>query len=173
MRQVHPLPDPLPSDVTGTTIFDPESKRFFFRHGPVFAHVLLADEINRTSPKVQSALLEAMSEKQVTVDNKTYPLDDLFIIATQNPLDLAGTSSLAQCTNFDRFLKIKMTHIENAAELDLLMRFDDIKKGAQNEPSPCEKGRCGGGSRGADERGSHRPSDQTGLGDAGRRNPSI
>lgn len=132
MRRVQFTPDLLPSDVTGTTIFDPESKQFFFRHGPVFAHVLLADEINRTSPKVQSALLEAMSEKQVTVDNKTYGLDDLFfVIATQNPLDLAGTFPLPNA-QLDRFLfKIKMTHIDNAAELDLLMRIDEIKQGAQ------------------------------------------
>ena len=141
MRRVQFTPDLLPSDVTGTTIFDPDSKRFFFRHGPVFAHVLLADEINRTSPKVQSALLEAMSEKQVTVDNKTYALDDLFfVIATQNPLDLAGTFPLPNA-QLDRFLfKIKMTHIENAAELDLLMRFDEIKKGAQNDLPRVKRG---------------------------------
>ncbi len=94
-RRIQFTPDLLPSDVTGTTIFDPNTNRFFFRPGPVFAHIVLADEINRTSPKVQSAMLEAMAEKQVTVDNRTRKLDELFfVIATQNPLDLAGTFPL-------------------------------------------------------------------------------
>ena len=75
-RRIQFTPDLLPSDVTGTTIFDPNSNRFFFRPGPIFAHVVLADEINRTSPKVQSAMLEAMAEKQTTVDNRTRPLDE-------------------------------------------------------------------------------------------------
>ena len=84
-RRIQFTPDLLPSDITGVPVFDSNSSAFYFRHGPLFAHVLLADEINRTSPKVQSAMLEAMGEKQVTVDNITYPLDDLFfVIATQN-----------------------------------------------------------------------------------------
>ncbi|MBW1905703.1 MAG: AAA family ATPase [Deltaproteobacteria bacterium] len=88
-RRIQFTPDLLPSDITGTNIFDIETSRFAFRHGPVFSHIVLADEINRTSPKVQAAMLEAMAEKQVTVDNHSYPLDDLFfVIATQNPLDL-------------------------------------------------------------------------------------
>ena len=74
--------------MTGTDVFDPEHNRFVFRRGPIFAHIVLADEINRTSPKVQAAMLEAMAEKQVTVDNETHALDELFfVIATQNPLD--------------------------------------------------------------------------------------
>ena len=94
-RRIQFTPDLLPSDITGTNIFDIETSRFAFRRGPVFAHIVLADEINRTSPKVQAAMLEAMAEKQVTVDNHSYPLDDLFfVIATQNPLDLAGTYPL-------------------------------------------------------------------------------
>ncbi|MCB1632908.1 MAG: AAA family ATPase, partial [Pseudomonadales bacterium] len=85
-RRIQFTPDLLPSDITGTNIFDMESQRFVFRPGPLFAHVVLADEINRTSPKVQAAMLEAMGEKQVTADNTSYPLDDLFfVIATQNP----------------------------------------------------------------------------------------
>ena len=131
MRRVQFTPDLLPSDVTGTTIFDPQSKSFHFRPGPVFAHVLLADEINRTSPKVQSALLEAMAEKQCTVDNRTYPLDELFfVIATQNPLDLAGTFPLPNA-QLDRFLfKIRMVHIDRNDELELLLNFDKIRNGA-------------------------------------------
>ncbi len=131
MRRVQFTPDLLPSDVTGTTIFDPDSKSFHFRPGPVFSHVLLADEINRTSPKVQSALLEAMAEKQCTVDNKTYSLDSLFfVIATQNPLDLAGTFPLPNA-QLDRFLfKIRMVHIDRRDELNLLLNIDEIRKGA-------------------------------------------
>src|SRR5262249_51450991 len=94
------------------------------RFGPVFAHVVLADEINRTSPKVQAAMLEAMAEKQVTVDNETHALDELFfVIATQNPLDLAGTYPLPT-PQLDRFLfKIEMRHISREAELDVLAQY--------------------------------------------------
>lgn len=120
-RRIQFTPDLLPSDVTGVPVFDANSNDFHFRHGPIFAHVVLADEINRTSPKVQSAMLEAMGEKQVTVDNVTYPLDDLFfVIATQNPLDLVGTYPLPT-PQLDRFLfKISMRHINREAELEVL-----------------------------------------------------
>lgn len=123
-RRVQFTPDLLPSDVTGTSVFEMDTNRFSFRPGPVFTHVLLADEINRTSPKVQAALLEAMAEKQVTVDNHTYPLDSLFfVIATQNPLDVAGTYPLPT-PQLDRFLfKIQMKHIEREAELDVLRHY--------------------------------------------------
>jgi MoxR-like ATPase len=131
-RRVQFTPDLLPSDVTGVTMFDPESRTFSFRHGPVFANVVLADEINRTSPKVQAALLEAMAEKQVTIDNQTHKLDDLFfVLATQNPLDLAGTYPLPRA-QLDRFLfKIKMAHLSREAELDVLNKW----KGARAKPS--------------------------------------
>jgi MoxR-like ATPase len=134
IRRVQFTPDLLPSDVTGTTIFDPNTNRFFFRPGPIFAHILLADEINRTSPKVQSALLEAMAEKQTTVDNVTRKLDDLFfVIATQNPLDLAGTFPLPSA-QLDRFLfKIRMTHISREAELHLLNNLQAVKVGAGDD----------------------------------------
>lgn len=131
IRRIQFTPDLLPSDVTGTTIFDPNTNRFFFRPGPIFAHVVLADEINRTSPKVQSALLEAMAEKQVTVDNRTRQLDELFfVIATQNPLDLAGTFPLPSA-QLDRFLfKIVMRHIDRASELDVLASIKSRRSGA-------------------------------------------
>jgi len=121
IRRIQFTPDLLPADVTGSTIFDPNTNRFFYRPGPIFAHVVLADEINRTTPKVQSALLEAMAEKQVTCDNRTRRLDDLFfVIATQNPLDLAGTFPLPSA-QLDRFLfKIQMKHIARDAELEIL-----------------------------------------------------
>ena len=133
-RRIQFTPDLLPSDVTGVPIFDSNSNAFHFRHGPLFAHVVLADEINRTSPKVQSAMLEAMGEKQVTVDNVTYPLDDLFfVIATQNPLDLVGTYPLPT-PQLDRFLfKITMDHIDRAAELDVLDTYKDRRDGIKSE----------------------------------------
>jgi MoxR-like ATPase len=123
-RRIQFTPDLLPSDITGTTVFEPAAGRFSFRPGPIFAHVVLADEINRTSPKVQAALLEAMAEKQVTIDNATRPLDELFfVIATQNPLDLAGTFPLP-AAQLDRFLfKIRMTHIDRASELEVLAGY--------------------------------------------------
>ncbi len=120
-RRIQFTPDLLPSDVTGVSVFDPTSGQFHYRRGPIFAHVVLADEINRTSPKVQAAMLEAMAEKQVTVDNVTYALDELFfVIATQNPLDLAGTYPLP-VAQLDRFLfKIRMEHIDRESELQVL-----------------------------------------------------
>jgi MoxR-like ATPase len=123
-RRIQFTPDLLPSDVTGTNVFEPQTGQFVFRRGPVFAHVVLADEINRTSPKVQAAMLEAMAEKQVTIDDATHPLDDLFfVIATQNPLDLAGTYPLPR-PQLDRFLfKIRMTHIAREAELAVLADY--------------------------------------------------
>ncbi|MFO0607231.1 MAG: AAA family ATPase [Polyangiales bacterium] len=130
-RRIQFTPDLLPSDVTGTTIFDPNTNRFFFRAGPLFAHIVLADEINRTSPKVQSAMLEAMAEKQTTIDNRTRKLDDLFfVIATQNPLDLAGTFPLPSA-QLDRFLfKVKMKHIHREAELEILASYKARRDGA-------------------------------------------
>jgi MoxR-like ATPase len=120
-RRIQFTPDLLPSDITGTTVFEPAGGEFRFRPGPVFAHVVLADEINRTSPKVQAALLEALAEKQVTVDNATLPLDPLFfVIATQNPRDVAGTYPLP-LPQLDRFLfKIRMEPISREAELEVL-----------------------------------------------------
>ena len=120
-RRVQFTPDLLPSDITGVTIFDTTTNLFAFRRGPVFASVLLVDEINRTSPKVQSALLEAMAEKQVTVDNLSHKLDDLFfVMATQNPLDSVGTYPLP-LAQLDRFLfKLTMKHIDMNSELRVL-----------------------------------------------------
>ena len=120
-RRIQFTPDLLPSDITGVSIFDTNTSTFEFRRGPVFAYIVLGDEINRTSPKVQSAMLEAMAEKQVTVDNVSYPLDDLFfVIATQNPLDLSGTYPLP-VAQLDRFLfKIRMDYIEREAEIEVL-----------------------------------------------------
>src|SRR5260370_882414 len=96
--------DLLPSDVLGVSVYNPESREFEFRSGPIFANVVLADEINRTTPRTQSALLEAMTESQVTVDGKPLPLPQPFlVIATQNPLEHHGTYPLPE-SQLDRFL---------------------------------------------------------------------
>ena len=123
-RRIQFTPDLLPSDITGTSVFEVARSAFELRRGPIFAHVLLADEINRTSPKVQAALLEGMAEKQVTIDDRTHALDELFfVIATQNPLDVAGTYPLPT-PQLDRFLfKIAMTHIARAAEIEVLSAY--------------------------------------------------
>ncbi len=120
-RRMQFTPDMLPSDITGVMVFDVNSNQFHFRRGPVFAYVVLVDEINRTSPKVQAALLESMAERQVTVDNVSHRLDALFfVIATQNPLDSIGTYPLP-VAQLDRFLfKIRMDHIERDDELEVL-----------------------------------------------------
>ena len=96
-------PDLLPTDVTGVNVFNQRTSEFEFRPGPVFANVLLVDEINRASPKTQSALLEAMQETQVTIDGVTYPLDQpFFVVATQNPIEYEGTYPLPEA-QLDRF----------------------------------------------------------------------
>src|SRR5690242_17247428 len=97
-------PDLMPSDITGTSVLNLKEQDFEFRPGPIFAEVLLADEINRATPKTQAALLEAMQERQVTVDGVTYPLPDpFFVLATQNPVELEGTFPLPEA-QLDRFL---------------------------------------------------------------------
>ncbi len=102
-RRIQFTPDLLPSDVIGVSIYVPKSAEFEFRRGPVFANVLLADEINRTSPRTQSAMLEAMNDFQVTVDGRTHPLPDPFmVLATQNPVEYAGTYPLPE-SQLDRF----------------------------------------------------------------------
>ena len=117
-------PDLLPSDVTGVSVFDASANRFHFRHGPIFAHVVLADEINRATPKTQSALLEAMEEKQVTVDGTTYPLPLPFmVLATQNPVEFAGTFPLPEA-QVDRFLmRVNLGYLDVAHEVQVLDRF--------------------------------------------------
>ncbi|MCL2326034.1 MAG: AAA family ATPase [Proteobacteria bacterium] len=131
-RRMQFTPDLLPSDITGVMVFDTDSNRFHFRRGPIFTHVALVDEINRTSPKVQSALLEAMGEKQVTIDNETYGLSSLFfVIATQNPLDAVGTYPLP-IAQLDRFMfKIRMTHISREDELSVIKSWGKPRERCQ------------------------------------------
>lgn len=103
-RRIQFTPDLLPSDVLGVSVFDRNTSEFVFRPGPVFANILLADEVNRASPRTQSALLECMEEQQVTVDGRTYPLPPPFcVLATQNPLEHEGTHPLPE-SQLDRFL---------------------------------------------------------------------
>ena len=117
--------DVLPADIIGATIFDKNSGEFRFVAGPLFAQVVLADEINRATPKSQSALLEAMEERQVTNDGKALPLPDpFFVIATQNPSTQAGTFALPE-SQLDRFLmRIELGYPEPAAERELLLNGD-------------------------------------------------
>lgn len=121
MRRIQFTPDLLPSDITGISVFDSQTHRFEFRPGAVFANIVVCDEINRASPKTQSAVLEAMEEAQVTVDGHTYPLADPFlVIATQNPLEMEGTYPLPEAQR-DRFMaRISVGYPHPTAELAML-----------------------------------------------------
>ena len=123
-------PDLLPADVVGTLVFNPKTQEFVTRRGPVFAHILLADEINRAPAKVQSALLEAMQERQVTIGDSTHPLPDPFLVlATQNPIEQEGTYPLPEA-QVDRFLmKLKVGYPTKAEERQILERMGSISDG--------------------------------------------
>ncbi|MBP1948264.1 AAA family ATPase [Virgibacillus litoralis] len=120
-RRIQFTPDLLPSDVTGVSIYNPKEMEFEFRGGPILGNIVLADEINRTSPKTQSALLEGMEEKNVTVDGNTIPLKQpFFVMATQNPIEYEGTYPLPEA-QLDRFiLKLKMGYPSIEQELRML-----------------------------------------------------
>jgi len=120
-NRIQCTPDLLPSDITGAPILDMSTNTFSFREGPVFTNVLLVDEINRATPKTQAALLEAMQERQVTVDGTTYPLARPFImLATQNPIELAGTFPLPEA-QLDRFMiKLSLGYPDREGEQDLV-----------------------------------------------------
>ena len=139
-RRIQFTPDMLPGDVLGVNVFEPKSGKFSFLHGPIFANVVLADEINRTGPKVQAAFLECMAEKQVTIDNITYPLDSLFyVIGTQNPLDIAGTYPLP-LVQLDRFLlKIPMSYVDSDTEVGILEGHQEIQDAARNVAAVCTR----------------------------------
>jgi len=122
-QRIQFTPDLMPSDLTGSEIFDPRESRFEFSPGPLFHQIVLADEINRAPPKVQSALLEAMEEHQVTVGNTTHPLPELFVVmATQNPLEQAGTYPLPEA-QLDRFLlHVLIDYPDEDEEFHILQR---------------------------------------------------
>jgi MoxR-like ATPase len=120
-NRIQCTPDLLPADVTGSTVLDRTSGEFKFRNGPVFTNVLLADELNRATPKTQSALLEAMGEKRITYDGVTYDLPKpFFVLATMNPIELAGTFPLPEA-QLDRFeLKLTIGYADREAEVEVL-----------------------------------------------------
>lgn len=126
-RRIQFTSDLLPSDILGVSVFNQAMQTFDFRKGPIFANVVLADEINRTTPKTQSALLEAMSEGKVSVDNKTYSLPEPFmVVATQNPIEHHGTYPLPE-SQLDRFLlRIKMGYPEAESEKEILRRQNHL-----------------------------------------------
>ncbi len=129
-RRIQFTPDLLPADVIGTLIYNPKSGDFTTKKGPIFANIILADEINRAPAKVQSALLEAMQERQVTIGDESYSLDDPFLVmATQNPIEQEGTYPLPEA-QVDRFMfKIKVSYPEKAEEHEIL------KKMARSKPT--------------------------------------
>ena len=121
VRRIQFTPDLLPSDVTGVSVFNQNTREFEFRPGGVFANIVVGDEINRASPKTQSALLECMEERQVTVDNNTYQLETPFmVIATQNPIEMEGTYALPEAQR-DRFMaRVSVGYPVEAAEIAML-----------------------------------------------------
>jgi MoxR-like ATPase len=121
VRRIQFTPDLLPSDVTGVSVFNQDTRQFEFRPGGIFANIVVGDEINRASPKTQSALLESMEEKQVTVDGATYLLDPPFmVIATQNPIEMEGTYALPEAQR-DRFMaRVSMGYPVESAEIAML-----------------------------------------------------
>lgn len=120
-------PDLLPSDVTGVSIYNQDTHRFEFRRGPVFANIVIGDEINRASAKTQSALLECLEERQVTVDGGTYRLAEPFmVVATQNPLEMEGTYALPEAQR-DRFMaRISLGYPDTASEIDMLETHQSV-----------------------------------------------
>jgi MoxR-like ATPase len=134
-QRIQFTPDLLPADVIGTQIYNPRSGEFSVKKGPVFAHLVLADEINRAPAKVQSALLEAMQEKQVTIGEASYPLPQPFLVlATQNPIEHEGTYPLPEA-QVDRFmLKLKVTYPSKEEELAILDRMAAVEPALAVEP---------------------------------------
>lgn len=117
-------PDLLPADITGLNCYNQKTGEFDFRKGPVFTNILLADEINRTTPRTQSALLECMAEHQATVDGVTYPLDDpFFVIATQNPIESQGTFPLPEAQNDRFFMKLSLGYPDRENEKRILTSY--------------------------------------------------
>lgn len=135
-QRIQCTPDLLPTDITGTNIWNPQSAKFEFLPGPVFANVLLADEINRATPRTQSALLEVMEERQVTIDGVSRPVGDpFFVIATQNPIEYQGTFPLPEA-QMDRFtLSLTLGYPTEAEELQMLERLSGGVK--PSELKPC------------------------------------
>lgn len=128
-KRVQFTPDLLPMDLLGSYIFDDQRKDFIFKKGPLFTHILLADEINRASPKVQSALLECMAEHQITIGDQTFPLAAVFFtIATQNPIEMEGTYPLP-AAQLDRFaMKLSFGYVSEAEEFNIYANYQHIHR---------------------------------------------
>ncbi len=137
-RRIQFTPDLLPADVIGTLVFDQRTGEFQTHKGPIFANLILADEINRAPAKVQSALLEAMQERQITIGGQTYPLEEPFLVlATQNPIEQEGTYPLPEA-QVDRFmLKLKLTYPDKMEELGILRRMARAKPVFDVRPVTC------------------------------------
>ncbi|WGX94668.1 MoxR family ATPase [Nocardioides sp. L-11A] len=135
VRRIQFTPDLLPSDITGVSVYNQSTREFEFRPGGVFANVVIGDEINRASPKTQSALLECMAERQVTVDNVTYQLESPFmVIATQNPVEMEGTYPLPEAQR-DRFLaRVSIGYPVPAAEIAMLANHGEVSPLDDLEP---------------------------------------
>ncbi|HZA05469.1 MAG TPA: AAA family ATPase, partial [Propionibacteriaceae bacterium] len=135
VRRIQFTPDLLPSDITGVSVFNAESRDFEFKPGGIFANIVVGDEINRASPKTQSALLESMEERQVSVDGTTYVLESPFmVVATQNPIEMEGTYPLPEAQR-DRFMaRIEMGYPTPNAELDMLESHGSYDPLAALEP---------------------------------------
>ncbi|MFN4046374.1 MAG: AAA family ATPase, partial [Acidilobaceae archaeon] len=128
-KRIQMTPDLLPSDITGGYVYDQKSGEFKLRLGPIFANIVLVDEINRASPRTQSALLEAMQERQVTIEGTTMPLEEPFIvIATQNPIEFEGVFPLPEA-QVDRFIaKVNVDYPSHKGFIDVLKRSDEIEE---------------------------------------------
>jgi MoxR-like ATPase len=135
LRRIQFTPDLLPTDIVGVSVYNPKDGEFHFKPGPIFTHILLADEINRASPRTQSALLEAMGEKQVTVDGQSRSLETLFVvIATQNPIESHGTYPLPE-SQLDRFtVQLSLGYPSAAEAKRLLLDPGDTQRLASIEP---------------------------------------
>ena len=121
VKRIQFTPDLLPSDITGINYFDQKTSDFVFRAGPVFTNILIADEINRTTPRTQSALLECMGERQTTVDGVTYKLaDTFFVIATQNPIESQGTFPLPEAQTDRFFMKLALGYPDRSSEMEMM-----------------------------------------------------
>jgi len=128
-KRIQMTPDLLPADIIGTYIYNPQTATFNLKKGPIFANIILTDELNRASPKTQSALIEAMQEKQVTIEGQTLPLPTPFlVIATQTPYEIAGTYPLSE-VQIDRFaLKIEVTYPNPQEEIEIISKINHIER---------------------------------------------
>lgn len=135
-KRIQFTPDLLPSDITGVSIYNQKTGEFEFKKGPIMGQIILADEINRTSPKTQASLLEAMEEHQITVDGVTYKLKEPFmVLATQNPMEYEGTFPLPEA-QLDRFMmKVNIGYPDETSELNMLKRFKEINPLTELKPA--------------------------------------